>query len=1775
MAHYSPSAILSLFLLSVGLASPGAAQGRPDIAWMRGGHLITVQDVAYSPDGQLIASTGVDGTLKIWRASDHRLLRTEQAHQYPLSAGSVEIAWSRDGRYVATGATDVKLWEVDRSNGVELIHKWTVPWPEQFGISGLSFSYDTAPNQRLAIAGARTGAVVRVSDGGSIPFFVAGDGWGVAEFSPSGLLATNRGPADIFSSLILLDASTGQVVHSYGSGTVSDSAAFSATGTELAAISATSGKRVRVYQAVANWGILFEHFEPSGPDAFRGVDVAFSPDGRRLVAGGHNLELADNFSQVRLWDVAAQSKIRTVSVRGAGHPTVAFSPDSTQFVSGNAFLQLWRADDGFELADISAHASPLHALSMAPNGQLLFSAGSNPNHDGTIRAWRATDGELHYSVTSIGAVPAAAISPDGLQLLAAAFKFDGTWIPSLELFDVPTGARIWSVPAVGVINQSAVAFLPDGQTFLTTTSSAIEVRSTVDGSLLRQITVGGAQQLTIADDQHFVARSGTAVDLRRLSDGAVVKGFNFSGEVASAFVLSNDGQTIATAVRTNAAQFKVHIWSMDGTWLRTLSGHTSSIDALAFSPTGEWLVSAGRAPDGTLRVWETSSGLQLRVDDKETNAELIGQFSVASLAFSPDGRKLAYGRGDGTVVMTDFPFTPVVTRETPTIVWPEPGVLAFGTPLDGTQLNATANVPGTFAYDPPAGTVLGVGTHTLSTTFTPDDQIAYTTATASVSITVRDLTPPVIAGTPDDFTVPASGPGGAVASYPTPTATDLVDGAVPVTCTPASGSAFQVGTTTVTCSATDLSANTATTTFQITVSPFATTTTLDARAIWRWHQSQWPSRHLAIFPDGTILAQTWNNVTLPVLDPSTGGAALFPGGFPQGSSGVAPNPVIWADGAAAYLVGAWGGPTSYRQDGVFQWRWDNEFGCCNNMGVPYLTIDRGGRRLLASLGFRLYSLPLDTGTPAIFTQGGEAIGMVTATRQTAYVAGMTRHVTKWSVSGPQPVFEWSRQLSTPLDTWNFSEGAIGADGSFVVTRSGNHASPFWAGGDIWRAGDLHWISADGQSTWAAAARASTPPVIGRSGLIYVGGPASGAPQAQLNGAGIVRAFNQQGQMVWSVVTTGLPQDLLVGDDGNVYVVTGGTSEGTILALDHETGAVELLIEHVPAPWEILLRNGVIYVTGDAGISAIPLPDGFAVNYDPQAPWPVRQHDNQRTSLGGDQTAPVLTLPENLTIEAISAAGAVVTFEASALDDVDGSVPASCAPASGETFSIGSTTVTCSATDTAGNRAEGSFVVTVIDAPTTLTARSATGTYGGSTALIGLLDTSRGPVAGVTLEFTLQGLAVGSAVTDHTGRAMLADVSLAGLTVGTYAGAIGIRFNGAPGLAASAGLADLVVGKATPVIAWPTPAEVIEGTVLGAAQLNASTTVPGSFSYSPGAGTVLLAGSRLLKAAFTPSDSVNYDSVITSVTILVAPPIVVAIGAPNGGERLFVNTRYDVSWTATGGVGGPTSIDVEYSTNSGASFTSIADCRGLPGAATSCPWLVPNLPTSRGRVRVIARDTSGNVKSMASAADFTISTLNAFVAVLEPTGATTWVIGAEELIQWSHNLGAAALFKIEYRSGGGDWVTIADAVPSAGPGSGSFVWRVTATATTSAEIQVQWTQAAVSGTSSAFVVQTPTIAFLEPGPGVSWRIGTTKKIKWEHTIPPGVLQILEISRDGGETWAPLLDALGLPIVVEATGTKHTIDWTVSGPETGDNRAMIRIRVPHYGDLVFSSSSFTIR
>ncbi len=144
-------------------------------------------------------------------------------------------------------------------------------------------------------------------------------------------------------------------------------------------------------------------------------------------------------------------------------------------------------------------------------------------------------------------------------------------------------------------------------------------------------------------------------------------------------------------------------------------------------------------------------GSALNETQLNANASVPGTF-----LYNPGpGAVLAVGKHTPSVLFTPSnlsDYTPAqaamqlsVAQATPVIGWREPDPIYSATPLGPAQLNARASVPGTFTYSPAAGETLGPGVHTLLATFTPADGGNFTPARASVSLTVAEVVPAVIA----------------------------------------------------------------------------------------------------------------------------------------------------------------------------------------------------------------------------------------------------------------------------------------------------------------------------------------------------------------------------------------------------------------------------------------------------------------------------------------------------------------------------------------------------------------------------------------------------------------------------------------------------------------------------------------------------------------------------------------------------------------------------------------------------------------------------------------------------------------------------------------------------------------------------------------------------------------------------------------------------------------------------------------------------------------------
>ena len=105
----------------------------------------------------------------------------------------------------------------------------------------------------------------------------------------------------------------------------------------------------------------------------------------------------------------------------------------------------------------------------------------------------------------------------------------------------------------------------------------------------------------------------------------------------------------------------------------------------------------------------------------------------------------------------------------------------------------------------------------------------------------------------------------------------------------------------------------------------------------------------------------------------------------------------------------------------------------------------------------------------------------------------------------------------------------------------------------------------------------------------------------------------------------------------------------------------------------------------------------------------------------------------------------------------------------------------------------------------------------------------------------------------------------GYAAGSYA--IVANYSGDSNYAAGSAPTTLTINKATPSLSWTSPANIVFGTPLSAAQLDATSGgVAGAFVYTPGAGTVLPVGSYSLSATFTPTDAANYNTATIMVPL---------------------------------------------------------------------------------------------------------------------------------------------------------------------------------------------------------------------------------------------------------------------------------------------------------------------
>ncbi len=450
--------------------------------------------------------------------------------------------------------------------------------------------------------------------------------------------------------------------------------------------------------AVARLGtVRFRNAEPYS-------SLAFTPDGKLLVSGGHG--------GACVWDAATGKEShrigydlpnphgpaalspdgKLVAVGGWGEDTggaavyelatarllfrfgkpsqsvvPAFSPDgkSLAVYEGNPIIDLYFVATGERLRSIRVHEhSPdaicqVAGIAFTRDGKVLISAGG----DGAIRFWDvATGNQVRQFSASPHCLSQIALSPDGSLLACTDYLMmaqgggQTTWWTNnrVRFLDVASGKELRQivVPSTShtsegdVLGPNLLGFTPDSKALLT---------GGVDGKLFVWDAASGKELRRFADHRwsltafafapdgksFAIADSCYSVRVRDLATGKDLVPTGGHRAGLSAIAVSPDGRTVATG----GGDRVIYLWdAQSGRELRKLEGHQSSIGILAFAGDGKSLFSSSR--DKTLRVWNPATGREiLRREGLDA--------AVRSLALSPDRKTLATAAYDKNVRLLD------------------------------------------------------------------------------------------------------------------------------------------------------------------------------------------------------------------------------------------------------------------------------------------------------------------------------------------------------------------------------------------------------------------------------------------------------------------------------------------------------------------------------------------------------------------------------------------------------------------------------------------------------------------------------------------------------------------------------------------------------------------------------------------------------------------------------------------------------------------------------------------------------------------------------------------------------------------------------------------------------------------------------------------------------------------------------------------------------------------------------------------------------------------
>ena len=584
------------------------------------GNMGPISSVAFSPDGNTIVSGNNDGTVWVWDAKtgEHRDTFTANA-DWVLS-----IAFSPNDKIIASGGGNVEglgpgiylhdahtgeLLKTLKGHTYDTLSVCFSPDGKTLASGGQAFNND------IRLWNVQTGELLKTLER-DMPFENADINSVV--FSPNGDTIAS-GSSD--GTVCLWNANTGEFIKYFvGHTDLVSSVVFSPNGNRLISAGA---------EGVCVWDVNTGEFI----DASRApaVSVDFSPDGNTFASGSVRnivVEDAHTFEPLKFLTKSDIGSVRSV----------AFSPDGNTIASGSRnHIRLWDADTGELLKTFIGHTESVNSVVLSPDGKTIASA----SNDRTIRLWDVNTREhIKTLMGHTDAVSGVVFSSDGATIASAGND------KTVRLWDANTG-ELFKTLTGHIENVNTIAFSPDGKT----------------------IASGSGRLVYFGRSEDQGECVGQEIRLWDANTGELLKTLIGHTSVVNSVVFSPDGKTIASGSGHWAGYEgiysdgeEIRLWNANtGELLKTLTGHKDVVSSVVFSPDGNLIVSGdwyswdGYLSSGTwsgeIRVWDAKTGEHIKTLTGHTGG-------VSSVAFSPDGKTLASGRTDGTILLWDLSSQP-------------------------------------------------------------------------------------------------------------------------------------------------------------------------------------------------------------------------------------------------------------------------------------------------------------------------------------------------------------------------------------------------------------------------------------------------------------------------------------------------------------------------------------------------------------------------------------------------------------------------------------------------------------------------------------------------------------------------------------------------------------------------------------------------------------------------------------------------------------------------------------------------------------------------------------------------------------------------------------------------------------------------------------------------------------------------------------------------------------------------------------------------------------